>query len=314
MADQATLEAIETAELILQVDGTRAPADPFKLPAPLQTLITTRLTNCKGKNAAATLMEGSTVGASQQRQQAIDRLSDLLHSGYNFIASVPSDDITDAERAQVFASYGWEGGLLGDMSSPARIEGLANTAISATADPGVPAQGKYSATLVSRITNWLGIYDAASAIANGGSRQVMIQQRNEARDQLAQADARVRLAYCSASDDGESTPELAKIGMQPKRAPGDAQPQPLPDTPGAATYNNVTRELTIPAMPDHATFLRAYRQPAGGAATVAGVSSTPTVSVVGISPLSPGVNYQAWVVGVNSRGEGPASNKITFAA
>gem|GEM_PF-3820609 len=54
--------------------------------------------------------------------------------------------------------------------------------------------------------------------------------------------------------------------------------------------------------------------PAGGAATVAGVSSTATVSVVGISPLSPGVNYQAWVVGVNSRGEGPASNKLSFTA
>ncbi|MDQ6809756.1 MAG: hypothetical protein M3Z64_10115 [Verrucomicrobiota bacterium] len=314
MADQATLDAIETAELILQVDTGRAPADPFKLPATLQTLVTTRLTACKGKNAATTLLEGSTVGASQQRQQAIDRLNDLLHSGYNFIASVPSDDITDAERAQVFESYGWEGGLLGDMSSPSRLEALANAAISATADPSVPAQGKYSATLVSRITNWLGIFDAASAIANGGSRQVMIQQRNDARDQLAQADSRVRLAYCSASDDGESTPELAKIGMQPRRAPGDAQPQPLPVAPGAATYNNVARELTIPAMPDHATFLRAYRQPAGGAAAVAGVSSTPTVSVVGISPLTPGVTYQAWLVGVNSRGEGAESNKISFTA
>ncbi len=314
MADSATLDAIETAELILQVDAARAAADPFKLPATLQSLVTARLTACKGKNAAATLMEGSTVGASQQRQQAFDKLSDLLHSGYNFIASVPSDDITDAERAQVFASYGWESGLIGDMSSPGRVEALANAAISATADPGVPAQGKYAATLVSRITNWLGVFDAASAIANGGSRQVLIQQRNDARDQLAQADSRVRLAYCSASDDGESTPELAKIGMQPRRAPGDAQPQPLPAAPGAASYNNVTRELTIPAEPEHATFIRAYRQPAGGAAVVAGVSSTTSVSVVGISPLTPGVSYQAWVVGVNSRGEGPESNKITFTA
>lgn len=77
---------------------------------------------------------------------------------------------------------------MGDTSSPSRIEELANAAIQATTDPAVPAQGKYSATLVGRITNWLGIYDAASAIANGGSRQVLIQQRNDARDMLAQAD------------------------------------------------------------------------------------------------------------------------------
>ena len=46
--------------------------------------------------------------------------------------------------------------------------------------------------------------------------------------------------------------------------------------------------------------------------TRAGVSTTPTVSVVGIAPLTPGVSYTVWVVGVNSRGEGPESNKITF--
>jgi hypothetical protein len=314
MADQATLDAIETAELILQVDTPRLPVDPFKLSAALQTLVTTRLTDAKGKNAATTLMEGSTVGASQQRQQALDRLGELLRNGFNFIQSVPSDDLSDAERAHVLEAYGWQGGLMGDLSSPSRVEELANLAVSATADANVPAAGKYPATLVTRITNWLGIYDGASMIANGGSRQVLVNQRNAARDQLEQANSRVRLAYCAASDDGESTPELAKIGMQPKRDPGQAQPQPLPVAPGTATFNNATRELTIPAMPDHASFIRAYRQPAGGSKVVAGVSGTTVVSVVGLSPLTPGVTYQAWVVGVNSRCEGPESNKVTFTA
>ena len=228
MADQATLDAIETGELILQVDGTRGAADPFKRPAPLQALTSTRLSACKGKNAAVTLMEGSTVGAAQQKQEAFAKLSDLLHNGYNGIGAVASDDITDAERAQVYASYGWEGGLIGDMSSPSRVEHLANTAITATADAAVPAQGTYSATLISRITNWLGIYDAAAMIANGGSRQVLIQQRNDARDLLQQANSRVRLAYCSASDDGEgknrghhqlSEPRACVVGV---REPGGA--------------------------------------------------------------------------------------------
>ena len=67
-------------------------------------------------------------------------------------------------------------------------------------------------------------------------------------------------------------------------------------------------------MPAHTSFLRSKRRPAGGPVTDAGVSNTPTVSVVGIAPLTPGVSYQVWVVGVNSRGEGPESNKITFTA
>ena len=314
MSDQATLDAIETAELILQVDAAPLPTDPFKLAASLQTLVTTRLADTKGKNAAVSMIEGGTVGASAQRQQALDRLADLLRNGYNGINAVPSDDLPDAERAQVFTSYGWAGGLIGDLSSPSRIEELANLAATATADATVPTAGKYAASLVTRLANWLSIFDAASLLANGGSRQTLIAARNDSRDLLATANSRVRLAYCAASDEGESTPELAKIGMQPKRAPGEAQPQPLPEAPGAATFNPATRELTILALPAHASFLRAFRQPAGAPAVSAGVSATPTVSVVGITPLTPGVTYQMWVVGENSRGTGPESNKVTFTA
>jgi hypothetical protein len=314
MADQATLDEIETAELIMQVDGARAAADPFKLPAAMLTLVTTRLGDCKGKNAALTMVEASTLGASQQRQQALDRLADLLRNGFAFIKSVASDDISDAERLQAFTAYGWEQGQIGDLSGATRVEALANLAATATADATVPAAGKYPATLVTRIGNWLATFDAANVLATGGTRQTLNAARNASRDDLHSANQRVRLAYCSASDDGESTPELAKINMQPKRAPGDAQPQPPPDAPGNATFNAATRELTIPDVPDHASFIRAYRQPAGGAAIVAGVSSTATVSVVGISPLTAGVNYQVWAVGVNSRGEGPASNKVSFTA
>jgi hypothetical protein len=81
-----------------------------------------------------------------------------------------------------------------------------------------------------------------------------------------------------------------------------------------ATFNPATRELTIPAMPAHASFIRSFRQPAGATAVSAGVSAMPTVSVVGITPLTPGVTYQLWVVRENSRGAGPASNKVSFTA
>ena len=314
MSEQATLDAIETAELILQVDAAQPPADPFKLVASLQTLVTTRLADAKGKNAAVSMIEGGTVVASAQRQQALDRLADLLRNGYNGINAVPSEELSDAERAQVFTSYGWAGGLIGDLSSPLRIEELANLAATASADATVPTAGKYAASLVTRLANWLSIFDDASLLANGGDRKTLIAARNEARDLLATVNSRVRHAYCAASVDVESTPELAKINMQPRRAPGDAQPQPQPDAPGAATFNAATRELTVPTMPAHASFIRAYRQPAGGPAVSAGVSSTATVSVVGNTPLTLGVTYTLWVVGENSRGTGPESNKVSYTA
>lgn len=83
------------------VDGVRPAADPFKLTPALNTLVQTRLADAKGKNAAVTMIEGATVGASGQRQQALDRLADLHRNGYNFIGSVPVEDLTDAQRAQV---------------------------------------------------------------------------------------------------------------------------------------------------------------------------------------------------------------------
>lgn len=296
------------------VDAVRVAADPFKLTNVLQTVVAARLTDGKAKNAATSMTEGATVGASAQRQQALDRLADLERNGHSFILSVPEDDLPEAQRAQVFVSYGWEGGVLGDLSAPSRIEALANLAAAVAPDATVPAAGKYPASLVARIANWLAIYDAANLLATGGSQQILIQQRNAARDLLESAVSRVRHYYCQAGDDGDQTPELAKIGMQPKRNPGDAQPQPPPDAPGTATFSAATRELTIPAMPAHATFLRSFRKPAGGSAESAGVSNTNVVSVVGVTPLTPGATYELWVVGENSRGKGPESNHVSFTA
>lgn len=314
MPNLEVLEAIETGELITQVDASRPAGDPFKLPAPLATVVSTRLTNTRTKNAAATVMEGSTAGAAREREVALGRIRELLRNGYSFIKSVARDDLSDAERENVFTAYGWEGGLIGDLESPTRVEAMADLADTVTGDPAVPTNGKYPATLVSRITDWHGILDAATLIANGGDLQVLFKQRDDAAAELREGISRVRGFYVSASDDRDKTPELARIGMQPRRDPGEAQPQPLPAAPGTATFDAATRQLTVPAMPAHATSLRAYRQPAGGSASLAGVSASATVSVVGIAPLTPGVTYEVWAVGKNSRGEGPASNKITFTA
>ena len=314
MSDQATLDAIQTAELIEMVDATRPADDPFKLARALHDLLQTRLAEARTKNAASLIIGATTLGAAAQRQQALDRLAELLRNGYNAIGAVPSDDLPEALRALAYAAYGWDGGKIGDLGSPARILKLAGLAATATADAGVPAAGKYPASLVARIASWVGVFEGASLLATGGSRQTLNQQRNEARDGLTTANSRVRHAYCAASDDTEGTPELARIAMQPKRASGEAQPQPQPGLPGIASFNAMTRELAIPALPEHATYLRAFRQATGGKAESAGVSNTATVSVVGLTPLTPGAAYTFWVAGENSRGTGPESNRVTFTA
>ena len=102
-----------------------------------------------------------------------------------------------------------------------------------------------------------------------------------------------------------------KIGRQPRRDPGAAASQPLPAAPGPATLDVAALSLTVSALPDHATILRAFRRPAGGTAELAGTSSTTTVSLTEIGPLTTGVTYEFWLVGHNSQGDGPESNHVT---
>ena len=59
---------------------------------------------------------------------------------------------------------------------------------------------------------------------------------------------------------------------------------------------------------------KAFHQPAGGTAELAGTSGTTTVSVVELGPLTAGVTYEFWLVGRNSQGEGPQSNHVTHVA
>ena len=158
--------------------------------------------------------------------------------------------------------------------------------------------------MLSRLTTWLGVWSANRLIAEGGALSTLIDQKDAKRDALLAADMRVRFHYCSASDDGDFTTELARTGDQPRRMPGDAQPQPLPEVPGTAVWDAAARTLTVPDLPAHASFLVAWRQVVGGQAEEAGVSTTGTVSVSQFSPFVPGGIYDVWVTGRNSRGDG----------
>ena len=99
-----------------------------------------------------------------------------------------------------------------------------------------------------------------------------------------------------------------------RREAGAAQEQPLPGAPDTVTFDAGALTLSVPALPEHATSLRAFRKAAGGEPELAGTATGTTVSVVGSGPLTPGVTYELWVVGHNFRGDGPESNRVNHTA
>lgn len=256
--------------------------------------------------------EGARAAASANLRAALDQLQKLLRDGYNFIQGLGSFAISDADRIGLFTAYGWESGLVGDFND-ARIESLANQAATVTPTIADPTH-RYPAALLTLIAAQLAIVNTNQPLATGGTAQAATDARNAALELLLLMNARVRFFYCWASDDLDQTAELAKIGRQPRRDAGAAAAQPLPAAPGPATFDATALSLTVSALPDHATTLRAFRRPAGGTAELAGTSATTTVSLTEIGPLTPGVTYDFWLVGHNSQGDGPQSNHVSHVA
>ncbi len=311
MPTQDSLEQIEIGELIVSEDDVRAAGDAFKLGTALRALLVARLADAKTKDAATFITEGGRAGASLAARTALDTLKGHVRDGFNFVKGLGSYQITAADRLAVLVSYGWESGEVGDFTD-ARIESLANQAITAT--PLIAnAAYRYPAALLGLITAQLAIVNANQPTATGGTAETATNLRNIALELLRTANDRVRFFYCSASDDEDQTTELAKIGKQPRRDAGAAS-GPVPGAPGAATFDAGAKTLTVPAMPSGATTLRAYRKPAGGVAELAGTSTSTTVSVVGVGPLTVGVTYELWVAGHNSDGDGPESNHVSHTA
>ena len=321
MMNLRALLALERLDLAFAVDSGRAGGDPFKFNGTLQGLVNGRRIDLATKLAASSLAEGDRAGASLTCRMCFERLEVLERAGFRYLDGLLPDSIADLAlgngpfiadpvRLQIMESYGYEGGIAG-VFTDARTEALAKQAAIA----GLLVRGNpnwnYPADLLSAIAISLSTLEAYQPLATGGSRQVATQVANAAMEAAEDAMARVRGYYISASDDGDRTPELARIGLQPRRLPGEASSGTTPDAPGTAVLDLVAKTLTIPALPANSSSIRAYRQPNGGARELCGVSLTPTVSLVMASPLDPGITYEVGVVGVLADHEGPESNRVT---
>lgn len=220
MPTQEFEEQREIAELTQSVDDSRDPGDPFLLSSETRTTLNTRLANAVATDAVTSMAEGDRATASGNVRTALENLDRLLHDGYNHIKAVPSFNISDADRLGLFTSYGWSQGLLGRFGDD-RIESLANQAVATTPTVSDPAW-RYPDALMTAITTELATLNANQPLATTGSRQQAIDNRDAALESLRLINARVRFFYCSASDLVDTTPELARIGRQPRRGPGSA--------------------------------------------------------------------------------------------
>jgi len=309
MPNDAVNEQINISELIISVNATRAVGDRFKLLAEDLAELEARLITLRATDQVTLTAEGGRVTAQGFMRTALDTLNALLHDGFNGLQAIPSYEITEAERLGVLTSYGWLQGEIGELTD-ARIESLANQAIAVTPTITNPAW-RYAAALITRITTELAIVNANQPVATGGSVQGAFDARDLAFEKLKLMTARIRFFYCSASDATDTTPELLRIGMDPRSPRGQSLPGPALD----ATLNTTTLELSTPALPEGATSINAMRQAAGGEPELAGTGEpgSLTVSIVQFSPLTPGVTYEFWIVGHNSQGDGPESNHVTHA-
>ncbi len=81
---------------------------------------------------------GGWATASANVPAALNTLQARLRDGYNFVRGIPGYDISDADRLGVLTTYGWVQDEIGNLSD-ARIEALANQAITATPSISEPA-------------------------------------------------------------------------------------------------------------------------------------------------------------------------------
>ena len=218
------------------VDTGRAASSPFKLPASLRADLDADLAALKTTDADTAPAEGGRAGAVAARRAAITELVRQHRGGYRGIAAIDETTITEPQRIVVFEAYGWASGEIGRLDEDTRIIALARQAPTVSAaDVGGNATYLYSAARLSRIAAQLAIIDASESVASGADSELATLRRDTALDLAATTLLRIRFLYCSATRDADATPELTRIGYQPRRDPGEVAHPPTGGTGGSSS-------------------------------------------------------------------------------
>jgi hypothetical protein len=209
-----SISAISRLTLIQAVDNKVAPDDPHQLAPWLRTQVDTDLAKLEAIDQVASTSELARSEKSLGVRNCLDRLESLVREGYRFIGALRSTVISEDDRAQIFAEYGWTGGLLGRMSDD-RIVALARIGMSEHAD--IDPLWRYPADLVEDLKASVTAYQSLVPEALQGANGSAVRQRNEALTAAEQTIAQVRYWYCAASRQTVRNPNLANIGFHPRR-------------------------------------------------------------------------------------------------
>jgi hypothetical protein len=228
MPNAESLASIAQGRLVQNVDDQRAAGDNYKLPAFLRPAFDAGLTTLDADDSDTVLTESDRAGGSAAARGAIDAAKDLLRNAHSGIKAIPGTSINAGQRLEVFTAYGWSGGKLGKLGD-ARVIGLARLGIQA--HPEVAAAFKYSADIVTGLTAQLAIFDANVDNAKVGNREAATRKRDKSLADFNVLLARARFYYCCVGAEADQTPELAKIGFQPRRDPGTVAKPPKPPAP-----------------------------------------------------------------------------------
>jgi len=227
--------ALAQGNLVVSVDESRPPADFFKLPAALRTLIEADIAALESDDSGSHQAEGDRVEASGTARAAFEKLESALRLGYNGLTAIPGADllptgITDADRLGVFTTYGWAKGQLGRFTDE-RLLVLGELALQGATTIANPAW-RYASSITAIIQTQLDIIEGEEPASTTGSRQVSVASRLAGRDLLETHLSRARYHYCASSDDLDTTKELARIAFQPRRPKGSVATTPDgPPTP-----------------------------------------------------------------------------------
>ena len=212
----------KTNELILigqrtqRVDNARPATDLFKLPTNIREALDERLAEVltfDSQQQSAGAIQSRSIS---ERREAITKLADYLRDGFRFIQGIPRYEINMAHRDAALESYGWQGREMGDLKTDSRVLALARQALTITSTLQ-PVNARYPVALIALIQAEVDSITGADATVGVGGRQQATRSRDEAMKLLQKATARVRFYYASMSDDTDTTAELAKIGLQPRR-------------------------------------------------------------------------------------------------
>jgi hypothetical protein len=204
------------AQRAQKVDEARAATDVFKLPEILRDALDERLAEVLTFDSKQQSAGAQRTRSVTQRRDAITKLVEYLKDGFKFIQGIPRYEISETDRDAALSAYGWQGQQLGDLKTDTRILSLARQAI-AISTTVEPAKARYPATLLTLIQDELDTIADSEGTVGVGGRQQATRSRNDALKRLQKIIARIRFYYCSMSDDTDTTAELGKLSLQPRR-------------------------------------------------------------------------------------------------